>query len=102
MTHETIYGEDGPIEPHGGIDPLSPFIGVVGYDIGQWHPTADGSGKAEAVQMNMNGICKMPSGEGFDTLVVLRFKSADAVDALCRALLRSRKIVWPNEPVNVY
>lgn len=107
MGRETIYGEDGPVVPNGGIDLSSPFLGVEHYDVGQWYPTADGSGKPSAVQFIMQGNVAVPTeSRGIVNIgecnVILRLKTAEAVDELCRALIRSRKVVWPNEPVNVY
>lgn len=104
MGRETIYGEDGPVSGNSGIKPGLPFVGVEQYDVGQWYPTADGSGKPEAVQLNFRGIAVIPDGQGerFAADVFLRLKTPEAVDEMCRALLRSRKRVWPNDPVNVY
>jgi hypothetical protein len=101
-SRETIYGEDGPVLPHGGIRPGSPFVAIQEYNVGQWFPTPDGSGKPTAVQVSFDGLAVMPDGDKLEAQMYMRIKSAVAVDDLIRALLRSRKVVWPNEPVNIY
>jgi hypothetical protein len=102
MGRETIYGEDGKVEPNSGIAKGTPFVGVEEYSVGQWYATPDGSGKPQAVQLNMDGIFVTPDGQHAQATIYMRLKSSQAVDELCRALLRSRKRVWPNEPINVY
>lgn len=77
-------------DPHG---PRGHLVGmtVIGYSVGSWCPTPDGSGPATAVVLQVN-IDGMPD-------MFLRLKSPAAVDELIAALQRHKADVWP-EVVN--
>ena len=63
---------------------------LLGYTVGGWCPTPDGSGPATAV-----GVSLEIEGLGD---VVLRLKSPAAVDEMVQALLRHKRSVWPDAP----
>jgi hypothetical protein len=61
-----------------------------GYIVSTWHPEADGGGKPEAVVVRVP--VELPGLPEFE--VVVRLKSADAVDTLIASLMRHRNAVW--------
>ena len=84
----------------------SPIIGikVEGYSVGAWYPTPDQSGPPEAVTFEMKLpdclrlVLVRPNGEQMpldqDLPVMVRLKSAAAVDRLIEALQKEKKLVF--------
>lgn len=64
---------------------------TLGYDVGAWCPTPDGSGKPEAVAMSIH------VDGGLE--VLLRLKSRAEVNRLVAVLLRHADDVWPEGKV---
>jgi len=60
----------------------------LGYSVGSWCPTPDGTGPATAVAIEFEI-------EGVPPLIV-RLKSPNAVDTLIQTLLRHKRDVWPD------
>ncbi len=75
-----------PSGPH----PLTGLC-INSYTVGDWCPTPDGTGPAEAVGLSLN----LTLGDlTFD--VVMRLKTPAAVDTMIQSLLRHKRSVWPN------
>lgn len=64
------------------------------YTVGDWCPTPDGSGPAEAVALSLDINLK----PDLRCDLVLRLKSPEAVDTLIQSLLRHKRSVWPEAP----
>ena len=64
----------------------------LGYDVIEWQPSPDGTGKPTAVCVVMP--FKVGGAEGS---MMLRLKSRRAVDELIATLERHRDGVWPQE-----
>lgn len=62
---------------------------LIGYTVGSWCPTQDGSGPPEAVALGL-------VVDGFPGELVMRLKSPRAVDELIAALQRHKADVWPD------
>jgi hypothetical protein len=60
--------------------------------VGSWCPTADGTGPAQAVALNI----KVRWNRRTRIDMVLRLKSPQAVDELIAALNKHKADVWPN------
>jgi len=71
------------------------FLGpkVFGYSVGEWCPSRDGSGPAEAV-----AIAIETEIAGMQMDIVLRLKTPERVDELIQLLLRHKRGVWPDSP----
>lgn len=63
-------------------------ITVTEYTVGDWCPTPDGSGPAEAVAIQL--MTEVPEMSFF-----FRLRSPAAVDEMIAALIRHRDSVWP-------
>jgi len=72
-----------PME-HIGKSMIGPQI--VGYTVGSWCESQDGSGKPIAVAVSI----ETQFGD-----IVLRLKSPGAVDVMIQSLLRHKRDVWP-------
>ena len=72
-----------------------PFIGprLLGYTVGEWCPTPDGTGPAEAV-----AVALQVRWDGKDVDIVLRLRTPERVDELIQTLLRHKRGVWPEAP----
>lgn len=90
------------IDPHGGVPIGRAWAGVDEFGIGLWYPSPDGTGKPEAVQVNYETVLVVPGIPPQPATIIMRIKSAARLDQIVRDLLKYRKQVWPNEPVNVY
>jgi hypothetical protein len=66
---------------------------LLGYTVGDWCPTPDGSGPAKAVAVSIQ-IAMYPGGPPMD--FVMRLKTPEAVDTMIQALLRHKRSVWPD------
>jgi hypothetical protein len=63
-------------------------INVLGFTVGDWCPTPDGSGKPEAVGISVQT-------EHFGDIVI-RLKTPERVDEVIQMLLRHKRDVWPD------
>lgn len=71
-------------ENTGGV----PFLPIEQYHMGSWGPLPDGKGPSTEVHVGLTVT-------GFSHELVMRFKSADALDQFIEILQRHRFDVWP-------
>lgn len=65
---------------------------IHGYTVGDWCPTPDGTGPAEAVGLSLDVELR----PGLRCDMVMRLKTPQAVDSLIQSLLRHKRSVWPD------
>ena len=78
-----ITRDDTPVNLAGmGFHPVN------GYTVAQYHDTPDGTGPPSQVHflLNVPSVSKLP--------IIVRLKSAGAIDALIAALIEHREGVW--------
>ena len=83
------YRPSRPLPPMHGVKANLKGITVVGYHVGSWCRSSDGSGDPEAVCLQLDTM--NPSMALF-----LQLKSPAAVDEMIAALERHKMDVWPD------
>lgn len=78
-----------PLPPTSGASGQRFGITVTEYIVGDWCPTPDGSGPAEAVSIQL--MTDVP-----DLSFFMRLKSPAAVEEMIIALERHKRSVWPD------
>ena len=91
MSDETHPIPDASDEVTHEKDMVAVVLPVQGYSVNEWCPTPDGTGPAEQVHVLFELPAPIPP-------MVVRFKSAGALDRFIAILARHRLSVWPKEP----
>lgn len=73
-----------------------PLMGfrVNAFTVGDWCPTPDGSGPAQAVAVSLN----VQIEADVDAEFVWKLRTPADVDTLIQSLLRHKRSVWPDAP----